>query len=94
VIREANVVLISSQSTSGKSCVADANVGWDTTIVPSLSFGVGAAYDRISQDLDLHNPNPNGGPGTTIGSKPRSWPLNGVASRMGSSDNSASVLMT
>ena len=32
------MALISLQSTNGKSCVADANVEWDKTILPSLAF--------------------------------------------------------
>ena len=58
--REANVAPIPLQSANGRRWVADANVEWDKTILPSLGFRVGAAYAPISQDLDHDNPNPDG----------------------------------
>lgn len=56
VSREANVALIPLQSTNGESRVADANIEWDKTVLPSPGFRGGAAYNWISQDLDHDNP--------------------------------------
>jgi hypothetical protein len=60
VSREANVALIPLQSANGRRWVADANVEWDKTILPSRGFRVGVADNRISQDLDHDNPNRDG----------------------------------